>query len=91
MVIPLSQIDLGKKVRVVWIASPPDMARRLRDLGFTPEEEIRCVLTGRPGGMRAYLVQGAVIGLREQNSREIFVEAAQAPQAHNAAADSRSG
>lgn len=76
MVIPLSQIDAGEKARVVWVASPADMARRLNDLGFTPDEEVVCVLRGRPGGMRAYLVQGAVIGLRESNSREIFVEAA---------------
>ncbi len=76
MVIPLSQIDTGEKVRVVWVASQSDMARRLEDLGFTPGEEVMCVLRGRPGGMRAYLVQGAVIGLREPNSREIFVETA---------------
>lgn len=78
MVIPLSQIDAGEKVRVVWVASPPDMARRLQDLGFAPDEEVMCVLRGRPGGMRAYLVQGAVIGLRESDSREIFVETARA-------------
>ena len=78
MVIPLSQIDAGEKAYVVWVASPADMARRLNDLGFAPGEEVVCVLRGRPGGMRAYLVQGAVIGLRETNSREIFVETARA-------------
>lgn len=74
MVVPLSQIDAGQTVRVVWVASPPDMAVRLNDLGFVPQEEISCVLKGRPGSMRAFLVRNAVIGLREQNSREIFVE-----------------
>ena len=74
MVLPLNRIDVGRTVRVVWVASEPDMAQRLCDLGFSPEEEVTCVLRGRPGGMRAYLVQGAVIGLREQNSREVFVE-----------------
>ncbi len=74
MVIPLSQIEVGDTARVIWVASPPDMARRLQDLGFAPGEEVQCVLAGRPGGMRAYLAQGAVIGLREQNGREIFVE-----------------
>ncbi len=73
MVIPLSQIDIGEKVRVVWVAGTADMAARLADLGFVPDEEVSCVLKGRPGGMKAYLVRSAVIGLREQNSREIFV------------------
>ena len=74
MVLPLSQIDMGKKVKVVWIASQPDMANRISDLGFVPDEEISCVLSGSTGGMRAYLVRNAVIALRQQNSNEIFVE-----------------
>ena len=81
MVIPLSQIDAGQTCRVVWVASPSDMALRLRDLGFVPDEIVSCVLTGRRSGMRAYLVRGAVIGLREQNCREIFVETGSAEAA----------
>lgn len=76
MVLPLSMIDVGHTVHIVWIASPPDMAKRLADLGFLPGEEIRCVLPGRPGGMRAYQVRGAVIALRHENSCEIFVQTA---------------
>ncbi len=74
MVLPLSQIDVGKKVKVVWIASETGMATRLSDLGFIQDEEVSCILTGQPGGMRAYLVRNAVIALRQQNSNEIFVE-----------------
>ena len=73
MVIPLSQIDLGETVKVVWVASEKHMADRLADLGFIPDEEISCVLKGRKGGMRAYLVRNAVIGLREEHIGEIFV------------------
>ena len=73
MVIPLSQIELGETVKVVWVASEKHMADRLADLGFIPDEEISCVLKGRKGGMRAYLVRNAVIGLREENIGEIFV------------------
>ena len=73
MVIPLSQIDLGETVKVVWVASEKHMADRLADLGFIPDEEISCVLKGRKGGMRAYLVRNAVIGLREENIGELFV------------------
>ena len=34
MVLPLSKIDPGEKVRVVWVASEKHMADRLADLGF---------------------------------------------------------
>ena len=61
-------------MKVVWIASEKAMAARLADLGFIPDEEISCVLKGRKGGMRAYLVRNAVIGLREENINEIFVQ-----------------
>ena len=59
---------------MVWVASEKAMAARLADLGFIPDEEISCVLKGRKGGMRAYLVRNAVISLREENINEIFVE-----------------
>lgn len=59
---------------MVWVASEKHMADRLADLGFIPGEEISCVLRGRRGGMRAYLVRNAVIGLREENAGEIFVQ-----------------
>lgn len=74
MVIPLSQIDTGIWAQVVWIGSEESMAIRLHDLGFAPKEQICCLLKGKPGGMRAYLVRNAVIGLREHNINEIFVQ-----------------
>jgi ferrous iron transport protein A len=56
------------------------MADRLADLGFIPDEEVSCVLKGRKGGMRAYLVRNAVIGLREENINEIFVQTGSATE-----------
>ena len=73
MVIPLSNIEPGTKAEVVWIASPPPMAARLDGLGFSPREIVSCVLKKGRRGMRAYLVRGAVIALRRDNAREIFV------------------
>ena len=49
------------------------MARRLRDLGFSPRETVSCVLKRGRRGMSAYLVRNAVIALRYVNAREIFV------------------
>lgn len=74
MVKPLSHIVPGEHARVVWVASGPDMKQRLIDLGFAPEEQLSCVLKAPRGGMSAYLVQGAVIALRQENASEIFVE-----------------
>ncbi|MDD3252950.1 MAG: FeoA family protein [Lachnospiraceae bacterium] len=74
MVIPLSHIVPGERGRIVWLASDAHMKQRLIDLGFAPEESLSCVLKTPRGGMSAYLVQGAVIALRQENANEIFVE-----------------
>lgn len=58
---------------MVWVCSDSSMSTRLQDLGFAPQEHICCVLKGKAGGMHAYLVRNAVIGLREHNINQIFV------------------
>ena len=50
------------------------MAGRLRDLGFEPDAVVSCVLQKARGNIAAYLVRGAVIALREEDSRFVFVE-----------------
>ena len=73
MVLPLTYISPGQSAQVVWLAGEPDMARRLDQLGFSPGETVRCVLTKPRGGMSAYLARSAVIALRESDAAVIFV------------------
>ena len=73
MVLPLSSINTGGSAKILALANPPLM--RLSDLGFEPEEAVTCVLRKRKGNIAAYLVRGAVIALREEDSRMILVEA----------------
>lgn len=47
------------------------MLRRLMDIGFTEGAEIECVLAAPGGGIKAYLVRGSVIALREGDARLI--------------------
>lgn len=74
MVIPLSQVPQGASCQIIWLASAPSMRQRLEDLGFAPGEVICCVLRPRKHGMVAYLVRSAVIALRPEQTKEIFVE-----------------
>lgn len=75
MVLPLSSINTGGSAKILALANPPLMAGRLSDLGFEPEEAVTCVLRKRKKNIAAYLVRGAVIALREEDSRMILVEA----------------
>ena len=71
MVLPLSSINTGGSAKILALVNPPLMAGRLSDL----EEAVTCVLRKRKGNIAAYLVRGAVIALREEDSRMILVEA----------------
>ncbi len=74
MVVPLSQLNAGEQARVVWIASEPDTAKRLADLGFAPREPVTCVIKGPERCMSAYLIRDSVIALRAANAAEILVK-----------------
>ena len=74
MVVTLSQLNAGEQAQVVWIASEPDTARRLTDLGFAPQEPVTCVIKGPDRCMSAYQIRDSVIALRAANAAEILVK-----------------
>lgn len=74
MVLPLSNISPGTRVRIVCLANEGLMAGRLCDLGFEPEAAVTCILQKKRKNIAAYLVRNAVIALREEDSRLIMVK-----------------
>lgn len=74
MVIPLSNIKPGQSARIVCLANEGLMAGRLEDLGFLPGAVVSCVLQRPRKNIAAYLVRGAVIALREEDSRFIMAK-----------------
>ena len=75
MVFPLCDIKPGETVRVVFLGNEENMAGRLRDLGFDSGSVISCVMQRPKKNIAAYLVRNAVIALRAEDSRMIFVTA----------------
>ena len=74
MVIPLSNINPGETVKIIYLANEELMARRLSDLGFTPGSVVSCVIQKSQKNISAYLVRNAVIALRQEDSRLIMAE-----------------
>lgn len=74
MVLPLSNIKPGSSGKVEFLGNNELMAGRLRDLGFTSGAVISCIMKRPKGNIAAYLVRNAVIALREEDSRLIFVQ-----------------
>ena len=73
MVLPLSNIKPGESVQIEFVGNDALMAGRLRDLGFESGAIISCVMQRPKKNIAAYLVRNAVIALREEDSRLIFV------------------
>ena len=67
-------VGIGLSARIKTHDNSPEnaaMLRRLMDIGFTEGAEIECVLAAPGGGIKAYLVRGSVIALREGDARLI--------------------
>lgn len=73
MVIPLSKIEVGHEAEIVWIASEDSMACQLNQLGFRPGSRVRFVLQESKEGLRAYLINHALVALRDSTAHEILV------------------
>lgn len=69
----LNEIRPGQSVRVVSVAAPDGIRRRLFDLGMIPGTTIECVGTSPAGDPAAYLIRGAVIALRRKDCNGISV------------------
>lgn len=67
----LSELERDENCRVERLSLAGDMRRRLMDLGFTEGAKVTCVLCGN--GINAYLVRGAVIALRNEDSSKVQV------------------
>ena len=67
----LSELKRDENCRVERLSLAGDMRRRLMDLGFTEGARVTCVLCG--SGIKAYLVRGAVIALRNEDGDKVLV------------------
>ena len=82
--ISLNNIPSGMSVTVKDITSQSDIRRRLLDMGFTQRAHIMTLYKSPFGDPTAYLVRGAVVALREEDSSNISVlEEKQSQPDHN--------
>lgn len=70
----LADLPKGKQGIVVQVNLEDELKRRLQDLGLVENTEITCVGQSPMGDPKAYLVRGAIIALRNEESRKIIVE-----------------
>ncbi len=70
----LNHIRQGETARVKTLKSTGSMRRRLLDIGLVEGTRVECVQRSPAGDPVAYLIRGAVIALREEDSSRVLVE-----------------
>lgn len=70
----LKDADMLSVVKVVKILASGDLRRRFLDLGIIEGTDIEVLYRGAMGDPIAYLIRGAIIALRAEDSEKIQVE-----------------
>lgn len=69
----LTDLAIGQCAKVGRLVSEGSIRRRLQDIGLIEGTEVECVLKSPSGDPAAYLIRGAVIALRSEDTKNIFV------------------
>lgn len=64
----------GTRARVTGLLNEGSMRRRLQDIGLIEGTLVLCLQRSPSGDPIAYLIRGAVIALREEDSSKVLVE-----------------
>lgn len=72
-IISLNNIKPGESARVIAVKSTGGIRRRLLDIGLTENAVVKCVGISPLGDPKAFLIRGAVIALRSEDTENIFV------------------
>lgn len=70
----LNEIRPGQRATVKEIRSRGSIRRRLLDIGLIENTEVECIGRSPGGDPSAFLIRGAVIAIRSEDSRNILVE-----------------
>ena len=71
----LNTIKPGEHAIVSELISTGNMRRRLLDIGLIENTEIECVGRSPLGDPSAFLIRGAVIAIRSEDCKNIFINA----------------
>lgn len=69
----LKDLKQGQIAKVIKLMSDGSIRRRLLDIGLIEGTEVECLQKSPAGDPVAYLIRGAVIALRSEDSSNILI------------------
>ena len=76
----LAEMKVGQRARIVLLMVEGSPRRRLLDLGFVPETEVRAVMKSPLGIPIAYEIRGSILALRPEDASKIVVNPLSSPR-----------
>ena len=71
--IPLNELKGGQRGTVSQLLSDTSMRRRLQDIGLIEGTKVECIQKSPSGDPIAFLIRGAVIALRREDSSSVLM------------------
>lgn len=68
----LKDSKVGQNVKIKSLLSTGSIRRRLQDIGLIEGTEVKCLLESPSKDPKAFLIRGAVIALRSEDSSNII-------------------
>ena len=70
----LNNLNIGDRCKIKDINISGNMYRRLLDIGLIEGTEVECVGKSPTGDPKAYYIRGAIIAIRNENTKNIKVK-----------------
>lgn len=70
----LCDLAPGQSASVLHLATGPALHRRLLDIGLIEGTRVECLFTSPLGDPTAFRIRGAVIALRQEDSKTIHIQ-----------------
>ena len=70
----MNELNTGESASVLRLRVHGAMRRRLLDIGLVEGTRVECLGKSPSGDPSAYLIRGAVIAIRSEDSRDILIE-----------------
>lgn len=69
----LTSLKVGQSGKVERLTNTGTIKRRLQDIGLITGTKVKCVLESPSKDPMAYQIKGAVIALRREDAKKIFI------------------
>lgn len=69
----LAELNVGGKAKVLSVDADMNIKRRLQDIGLINGTTVECLYKSPLGDPKAFLIRGAVIALRREDSSNIVI------------------